>query len=675
MKKIIITIIFLSLIGYFAFKVYSFAEEKKEQIIIDVADADLDGTNQVRYQDNLILYDAQFERNEYGYELLVDADGGYVIDKGEMVVLLKDTYILSGHGTAADLLQSIEIGDIVKIIEGRVLFTRDLCNSNLKKLQLRNDEINTLIEQKNQGLYDIDNAKIEELNECISEAKRDFIINFLLSEIDAERIDDKVNAIDSLINEKYYCTIESRAVELRGLWHRPNKSGIRETDLSGVKNFVNRIYELGINTLYVETFWHGMTSYHSDFLGCCHPQVSKYTYGEYGNDYLLALITECHKVGIEVHAWFEALNVTDAYGNFNDYINPEWMVYDLNGDLSDSFIDPSNPEVKNFLLDIISEMLTKYDFDGISYDYIRYSETGDFDGYKDGGFSENSINLFSLQYGYQGEDLLNDVLNSEQIRSLWQEFKQNNISSLVKAMSDCVRAIDPEIIISTSPYGHVEHAKSVYMQDVTLWCEEEYVDVILPMIFTDDIDFYVESTEKFIDISANAWVCPGVYSLYNGESLLHTERLLEAISPLTIGNSIFASQNIISHNPRYADDVRSVLSGSSHEGYAVSPTADVNEVFSAWKKNLCDRYYRIYREKLGQNETEIIEAFFAKTNQSIDDASDIVILQKELENLKFEISGLSNTAVRDRLTEQIDYLYSILDWNISRYLIAIDIER
>lgn len=663
MKKIFFTVLLFALIGFLAFRVYSYGEDKKDDIIIDVAETVLDGTNQVRYQDMLICYDTEFERNEYGYELLVDADKGFVIDKGEKLILTDDTYILSGHGAAADFLSDVEIGDIVEIIEGRVVITRDSCRSELKKLQIREEEIDEIIELKTEQLYDMDYDEIERLNDKIAESRRDFILYFVFSEINNERIDDMVSEIDSLLDEKYYCTIESRAVELRGLWHRPNRSGIRETNLSGVRGFVNRIHSLGINTLYVETFWHGMTSYYSDLLGCSHPFVTGFSYGEYGDDYLLALISECHKVGIEVHAWFETLNASDEKGNIPSYIDPEWLVYDIDGNYSGGFIDPSNPQVKEFLLDIISEMLSKYDFDGISYDYIRYSETGDFDGYKDGGFTENSINLFSSEYGYSGDDLPYDVLNDENTRALWQEFKQENIFSLVKAMSDHIRAIDSDIVISTSPYGHLEHAKSIYMQDVDLWCKEGCVDVVLPMIFTDDIDFYVESTEKFIDSSYNSFVCPGVYSLYNGESLLHTEQLFDAISYVTYGNSIFASQNVISHNSRYRDAVLSVLSATSHEGHSVSPTSNYEEVFDAWANSLKDRYCRMYRDKMEQNERLAIEVFLDNIDSTSDRSLDIADLEKELLTFKYEASAFSNSAVRDRLIEQIDYILNILRWH------------
>lgn len=658
--KILILLILILTLVYFAL---SFVQEKALGFITEVGETELDGTNSVRYQDMLIYYDTETERNAYGYELLVEKDGGYVVDKGEIVELKEGTYILSGHGESADFLKEIAIGDIVELDSGLVKITRDLYKSSLKIVEIEDEKINEIIRYKKDNLYDIDYDGIETANKRISRAITEFKLSFILSPKDEDKINKKLDNIFDLLDSKYYCTVESRAVELRGLWHRPNRSGIDESNLDGVREFVNHIHELGVNTLYVETFWHGMTTYYSDYLGLAHPQMSKFSYGEYGNDYMLALISECHKVGIEVHAWFETLNAVYSVDKLHSYIDPSWVAYDLDASNGKAFLDPSNPEVKAFLLNIISEMYEKYDFDGISYDYIRYHEAGDFDGYQDSGFSENSINLFTEQYGYTGDNLMSDVVTNEEIRAKWQEFKINSITSLVRDMTALIRRIAPDTVISVSPYGHVEHAKSVYMQDVATWCDMGYVDVILPMIYTDNLDFYNQTVQSFSVILDDVLQVPGIYSLYNGESLRTTEELVNTFSPLTVGNSIFASQNVISNSRSYARDVMAVLSTSSHEGIAISPTDNVDDVFSAWQSQTYDRCERIYQEKMTEQEYSLITDFLDNPYE-IKNSKDIINMKKGLECLKIELESFSDDAVKARLTEQIDYICSILSFHI-----------
>jgi uncharacterized lipoprotein YddW (UPF0748 family) len=109
-----------------------------------------------------------------------------------------------------------------------------------------------------------------------------------------------------------------------------------------------------------------MTTYPSDFLNYQHPRMERYSYSGY-TDYIDALIGECHKYGIEVHAWFEVLCGSDFEGNKPSYIKDNWMTTNLTGKVS-SFLDPTNEEVQQFLKDLVTEVVTKYDWDGISYD-------------------------------------------------------------------------------------------------------------------------------------------------------------------------------------------------------------------------------------------------------------------------------------------------------------------
>jgi len=89
-----------------------------------------------------------------------------------------------------------------------------------------------------------------------------------------------------------------------------------------------------------------------------------------GYDPLGYMIEQCHKRGIQVHAWF----VNGSYGSqevrhvFDKH--PDWAVQDGTG--SRLWYDFGKPEVRRFQSDLMIECLRKYDLDGIHFDYIRY---------------------------------------------------------------------------------------------------------------------------------------------------------------------------------------------------------------------------------------------------------------------------------------------------------------
>lgn len=669
-RKLLIAGIILAVAVTVASVLTIFYIRDKEQTTT-VGQWELDFIDYPRYTDSLVLYTQDAERNEFGYEVLVEKKSGFVIDSNLLVNITEDTFVLSGHGEAAELLKKIEVGDVVKINDTTVTVKRSLAKSSIKKIEIYRDEVDDIADYRIENLYDINKIDLRELDMKIGLEiikLRGYL--FLSPDIDEETVNTKMEKIMQLIDEKYYCTIEARAVEGRGIWHRPGASGIKEDDIEGVREFVSRLDELGINAIYVETFWHGMTTYKSDVLGLQHPKMANCDYGEYGSDYTLALISECHKKGIEVHAWFEVLNAGIVGRAPASYIKDEWLCKNLDGDGSDNYFDPTNPEVQELLLNVLSEMLEKYDFDGVSYDYIRYAETGDYAGYIDCGFTENSIALFKEQYGYSGDNLPEDLKNDTALRAKWHEFKREAITNLVKKMSSHIRSIDPETVISASPYGFIEDAKDIYMQDIDTWLLRGYLDVVLPMIYTEDSGLLSDTADDYEKYSHIVLQYTGISPLYNGANLRRNQDLTDAIQELDIsGVSFFATQNYITRNQEYNQLIADVLSSSTHSGKAITPTSDANTVFGAWKAQLLDRYQRIYKKEMGAEEIALIEEFDRATEATIESSVHIAEWLELLQDLKEKAENFDNDAVRDRITSEIDYIYHILNSALSRNLI------
>lgn len=635
----------------------------------------LDGRDVMRKANALVLYtEEKYSRNEYGYEVLVEEDTNTVIAKDVILEVKDGTYILSGHGDAGRFLKKVDVGDNVKVQKNSVKVTRHLKFSNLKKIEIENEKADRLIEDCQKNLMDINMTAIASVCEELDGEIKGFNNYFdSLGEgvpANTKIVNSKMKSISRLIDMKYYLTIESNAVDGRAMWHAPNESAIDETNLDGVKKFAKRLYDMGINTLYVQTFTCGMTMYYSDYLQFGNPKMASYDYGEYGNDYILAVISECHKLGIEVHAWFNVLDAEMPNGEAPDYIKEEWVSLDLNGSDKGHFLDPSNIEVRDFLKNVACEILTKYDFDGISYDYIRYSEAGDYEEYRDSGFTSNAIKLFSDKYDYHGDNLAQDVKNNVEIRAQWHEFKQNSINRLLGELAATIRGIDAEIVISASPFGYLNTAKSIYMQDVATWMEKGYIDIVLPMIYTDSVEKYCALSADYDKYSQTTLQYAGVYALYSKSTLRRNQEIIAAVkSQNASGTSLFASQNYITRENEENDFVYQILSLSTHKGRAVLPTENPEKVLSAWREQLLDRCNRIYFEKMSISERAIVEQGIETLSVEMNNPADVCIVLEALRSFETAISCFENKAVVERITSQIDYIYGILDAAISRQMI------
>ncbi len=113
-----------------------------------------------------------------------------------------------------------------------------------------------------------------------------------------------------------------------------------------------------------------------------------------GWDPLEFVVEECHKRGLECHAWVNPYRYESVIGQWNDdptcyrKTKPEWIM-DVG---SASILNPGLPEVTQRICDIIKEIVTNYDIDGLLFDDYFYlqgtneSHDGDlYKAYTDGG--------------------------------------------------------------------------------------------------------------------------------------------------------------------------------------------------------------------------------------------------------------------------------------------------
>ncbi len=148
--------------------------------------------------------------------------------------------------------------------------------------------------------------------------------------------------------------------ELRGIWlHATQIKTPAEADA-----VIARIDRARFNAAFVLVWYWGGQAYFQSALCPMGEGVPA------GYDPLAYMVEQCHKRGIQVHAWFvngfygspEVRNVLDKH--------PDWAVQD--GGAGKLWYDFSKPEVRRFQSDLMIECLRKYDIDGLQFDYIRY---------------------------------------------------------------------------------------------------------------------------------------------------------------------------------------------------------------------------------------------------------------------------------------------------------------
>lgn len=198
-----------------------------------------------------------------------------------------------------------------------------------------------------------------------------------------------------------------------------------------------------------------------------------------GYDLLGWLIEETHKRGMEFHAWMNPYRVSKnastwasvGASNHPAKLHPEWTVK-YNGEL---LYRPACEEVKQLLVDVIDDVITKYDVDGIHFDDYFYPYPASGQTYDDAA----DYKAYGGAYKNVGD------------------FRRAQVDDVIKRIHDLITAKKPGVVFSIAPFGiwrnrtsdpagsdssGLQNYDDLYA-DVRKWCQEGWIDLIAPQLY------------------------------------------------------------------------------------------------------------------------------------------------------------------------------------------------
>ena len=171
-------------------------------------------------------------------------------------------------------------------------------------------------------------------------------------------------------------SIESHLNEdLRGVWLTNIDSDIL-FDSDRTKEALTKLKHAGFTTVYPVVWNDGYTLYPSPLMknefGEAFEQDT--SFATLGIDPLENVITHARTLGLKVIPWFE-FGFSSSYNQQGGHIlraKPEWAALDKEGAILTKngfeWMNAIHPEVQQFLLDMVQEVIRNYDVDGIQGD-------------------------------------------------------------------------------------------------------------------------------------------------------------------------------------------------------------------------------------------------------------------------------------------------------------------
>lgn len=195
-------------------------------------------------------------------------------------------------------------------------------------------------------------------------------------------------------------------------------------------------------------------------------------------DPLQFMIEETHKRGMEFHAWLNPYRAVHNIGSFSvaenhiTRIHPEWFV--TYGDKK--YFDPGNKEAQNFVVNVVRDIVKRYDVDAIHMDDYFYpyripgKEFPDEASYKKSG----------------------SLLNKD-------DWRRSNTDSIIKALSLVIKqekklcrfGISPFSVWRNNDKDSVRGSDSRSGQtnyddlyaDILLWLQKGWIDYVTPQLY------------------------------------------------------------------------------------------------------------------------------------------------------------------------------------------------
>ncbi|MGD1938961.1 MAG: glycoside hydrolase family 10 protein [Cyanophyceae cyanobacterium] len=287
-------------------------------------------------------------------------------------------------------------------------------------------------------------------------------------------------------------TPASPSQEIRGVWISNVGSGVLFAPW-GIDRAVKQLNQLNFNTLYPVAWNRGYTFHPSKIaqqaVGRSQNPTLSLTHP--GGDILSKMVTLVHRNGMRVVPWFEYGFLAPKNSELVKR-HPTWLTYAqgsreatlksrsqnpldaLRNQVTPEnlWLNPFHPEVQQFLLDLIVEVVERYPVDGIQLD-------DHFGLPVELGYDSFTVNLY--QQEHQGQSPPDDAREPE-----WMRWRADKITQFMGRIAQAVRAANPKAIVSLSPNSQ-DFAYGSYLQDWATWVERGWVDELVLQVYRKDL--------------------------------------------------------------------------------------------------------------------------------------------------------------------------------------------
>jgi uncharacterized lipoprotein YddW (UPF0748 family) len=269
-------------------------------------------------------------------------------------------------------------------------------------------------------------------------------------------------------------------------------------------------------------------------------------------DPLLFMVEESHKRGFEFHAWmnpyravFDTKKSSVSAAHITK-LHPEWFV--KYGDKK--YFDPGNKEAQKFVIDVVEDVVSRYDIDAIHFDDYFYP------------------------YKIKGKDFPDSKTYSQYGNGLSKDdWRRSNCDSIILGLSTIIKKTNPKCQFGISPFGiwrnsdkdpegsNTKGGSSNYddlYADILLWLKKDWIDYVAPQLYWE-FEHAVAPYQTLLDwwdthtYGKNLYIGLAIYranSNANWKDKTQLPRQIEALrQKANVKGMVFFSSKSFDNNP------------------------------------------------------------------------------------------------------------------------------
>jgi uncharacterized lipoprotein YddW (UPF0748 family) len=442
-----------------------------------------------RGANKLIVYTTKYGThtgtNEFGTEAIIEGNTVTALSGADSTIP-ENGVVISGHGVAKNwITQNVTVGSKVYIDTSKSTITiYTTSESYTYEANVKIAEAQEMMDYYKNNLpnynYNLPSGYIQTAKNYLIIADNEKQNSTVLKQYTQEAIDAANMAIKT--------SLPFIKTELKGTWVRPT-----ETSREQIVSTIEKMKANGFDSIFLETYFHGKTIFPSKTMNKYGFTVQNEIFE--GFDPLEVWIQEAHKRDMKVHIWFQSFYVGNKAPSSEPTsilsVRPDWgnktqRYADLHGATKSTsehngyFIDPANPEVQDFLLELLDEIITTYKPDGINLDYIRYPNATAGSISNSWGYTEYARNDFKEEYGVDPVGLTAADVHWYD----WNQYRRNKITNFVKKVGALGK--EKQVYISAVIFPDLASALATKQQDWRNWSMNNYIDGFTPLFLTYD---------------------------------------------------------------------------------------------------------------------------------------------------------------------------------------------